>query len=173
MGPPALRGHTGSMTCHTPSRRSAFRRSAWEPACSGESPGFTLAEVVTVLVLTGVVLGLALPLTGRALDRWAVQASRDEALALVHRTRMEARLGGGARLFITSEPAALAVFRGDSLVQAATVRVVQGGLGTDPLLLDGFRRLLRLRLPGGELLPGPVHGSVHGVRSASVRRRHR
>lgn len=121
------------MTCHTPSRRSAFRRSAWEPACSGESPGFTLAEVVTVLVLTGVVLGLALPLTGRALDRWAVQASRDEALALVHRTRMEARLGGGARLFITSEPAALAVFRGDSLVQEWK---------------DGARRGVRIELPG-------------------------
>lgn len=90
------------------------------------SPGFTLAEIAAALVLAGVALGLALPLTSRTLDRWAVRASRDEALALLHRTRMEARLAGGARLEIRSEPAMLAVFTGDSLVTEWTAGAERG-----------------------------------------------
>lgn len=131
MGPPPGWGHTGSMIASVPILLPPTALGA--PALGAPDPdaprlrppaqcrvqrtrGVTLAEIATVLVLAGVALGMALPLTSRALDRWAVRAARDEALALLHRARMEARLAGGARLEIRLEPAAMAVFTGDSLV---------------------------------------------------------
>lgn len=80
--------------------------------------GVTLLELAVVLVILAVALGVALPVTGSALDRWAAAAARDEALALLHRARMEARLHGGARLELTADPAALSLRVGDSLVTA-------------------------------------------------------
>lgn len=76
--------------------------------------GHTLFEILTVLVILGIA-GTALLERARAqADRLAVRAAREEAVALFHRARMEARLRGEARVrIVEGEGVGLVVASGD------------------------------------------------------------
>ncbi|MDT8342696.1 MAG: hypothetical protein RQ751_14390, partial [Longimicrobiales bacterium] len=66
--------------------------------------------------LASLLLSLALPLGRRAVDRWTVRAVRDQALAALHRTRMEARLLGGAVLEVDGGRGVLTARAADSVL---------------------------------------------------------
>jgi prepilin-type N-terminal cleavage/methylation domain-containing protein len=66
--------------------------------------GFTLLELVVVLVLLGLSMAELLPAARRQLDRMAVLGAREEVAGLLHRARGEALARGGAELVLTSEP---------------------------------------------------------------------
>lgn len=76
--------------------------------------GFTLIEVAVTLMIASVAIGLAAPLGARALDRLAAITARDTVMGLVHQTRIQARLYGGARLLILPD-SAVEVWAADSL----------------------------------------------------------
>lgn len=78
--------------------------------------GHTFLELILVLALAAVILGIALPVGRGALDRWAATAIRDQALAALHRARMEARLQGGATLALDGEVGRLSIRVRDSLL---------------------------------------------------------
>jgi prepilin-type N-terminal cleavage/methylation domain-containing protein len=63
-------------------------------------PGFTLVELVLVLVIAGVLAGFALTSAGRARHMLAVRAARADLVSLVGATRSAAVLAGGATLVI-------------------------------------------------------------------------
>jgi len=120
--------------------RHLLLRSSRGPRSQG---AFTLPELLVVLVVLAVAFGLALPVAGSMLDRWAVRSARDQALALLHRTRMEARLSGGARLELASDPVELRITVDDSLVTrwrgAGGVTLdLPGGRGEDVLRFDAL-----------------------------------
>lgn len=81
-----------------------LRSPAAIPTRSAARGGWTLVELLVVLALAGVVLGLVVPLATGILDRWAVSAARDEAMALLRRTRAVARMEGGAEVRISTAP---------------------------------------------------------------------
>jgi type II secretory pathway pseudopilin PulG len=78
--------------------------------------GFTLLEAAVVLSLLALALSLSVPLGRGTLDLWTVRSVRDQTLAALHRTRMEARLRGGAELVVRGEQGVLEVWGTDSLL---------------------------------------------------------
>ena len=86
------------------------------PSVRGPRRGFTLLELGVVLGLLGLLLSLALPLGRRTLDLWTVRAVRDQALAALHRTRVEARLRGGAVLEVDGVEGTIAARSADSVL---------------------------------------------------------
>lgn len=67
------------------------------------SSGFSLLELTVVLTLLFVLVGLGAPLWRGAVDVWAVGVVRDRAAVALHRTRVEARRWGGARLELDAD----------------------------------------------------------------------
>ena len=86
------------------------------PSSSSSRAGITLLDLVAVLALLGVALGLAIPASRAAVDRRAVSSVRDQALAALHRSRLEARMRGGAVLEFDGVQGRLRVLSGDSLL---------------------------------------------------------
>lgn len=68
----------------------------------GRRRGVSLAELLLVLAITGVLLGTALPRLAGGGDRWIVAEAREEVIALVYQARMEARRSGEAVLVVES-----------------------------------------------------------------------
>lgn len=66
------------------------------------STGTTLAELITVLTLVGVLTTLAAPRMLGSVDRWVVREAREELVSLFYEARMEARLRGEAIVRIES-----------------------------------------------------------------------
>jgi hypothetical protein len=67
------------------------------------SRGSSLIELVTTMVVAGVVLGSSLVGTGRLRDRWATEAARDAAIGLFFEARSRAMIqhdATGVRLFV-------------------------------------------------------------------------
>lgn len=62
--------------------------------------GFTLPELVVVVVLAGVLLGAAVPRAAATLDRIAAAAARDLTAGAIARTRAVAVARGGAALVV-------------------------------------------------------------------------
>ena len=63
-------------------------------------PAFTLPELILVLVLIGIVLGIAVPRFLHTLDVLSVRAARDALLSAAARTRSLAVARGGADLVV-------------------------------------------------------------------------
>lgn len=103
----------------------------------GSLRGFTLLELTVALCILGLLLAVALPVGGRALDRWTVQGVRDQALAALHRVRMEARLLGGATLEVDGVSGRITARAADSILW---VRDDPGDAGVAIALPDGSRR---------------------------------
>lgn len=99
--------------------------------------GFTLLELGIVLGILGLLLSLALPMGRRTLDFWAVQAVRDQALAALHRTRMEARVRGGAVLEVDGVAGTIVARAADSILW---VRHEPGEAEVSIALPDGSTR---------------------------------
>jgi len=78
--------------------------------------GFTVLELGVALSLVSLLVSVAIPLGRRTVDLWTVRAVRDQALAALHRTRMEARLLGGAVLDVDGVAGTLTARSGDSLL---------------------------------------------------------
>jgi type II secretory pathway pseudopilin PulG len=76
------------------------------------SRGFTILELVTVLLLMGFSLGSLLPAARRHLDRFAVLGAREEMAGLFHRARSDAVAFGGATLHLDSDSAAATLLAG-------------------------------------------------------------
>lgn len=68
------------------------------------------------MALLGVALSVTLPVGRDAVDRWIVRAVRDQALAALHRVRMEARIRGGASLEVDGSTGTLTARAGDTLL---------------------------------------------------------
>lgn len=83
---------------------------------SHRQTGFTLLEVAVALCLMSLALSVVAPLARRTLDLWAVRAVRDGALAALHRTRMEARIRGGAILAVDGDAGTLEARVADSVL---------------------------------------------------------
>src|SRR5690606_721383 len=64
------------------------------------SPGFTLIELATALVVVGILVGIAAVPFARLLDRYAVRAAREALAAGIAHARPAAAAGGGAELVI-------------------------------------------------------------------------
>ena len=96
--------------------------------------GYTLLEATVGLLLTALLLSLSVPLLRGARDQWVAVAGRDHTLAALHRTRMHARLLGGAQLRIRASPGRLETLAGDTLLW-----------WSDELRDSG----VRIELPGG------------------------
>lgn len=79
-----------------------------------KNSGFTLIELAVTLALVALALGLAAPFGARTVDRLAAIAARDQVMALVHQTRLHARLYGGAHLLILPD-SVIEVWAGDSI----------------------------------------------------------
>lgn len=101
------------------------------------SRGFTLLELGVVLGLLALILSLALPLGTRTLDLWTVRAVRDQALAALHRVRVEARMRGGAVLEVDGVEGTLVARSADSVLW---VRHEPGEAGVSMGLPDGTPR---------------------------------
>lgn len=86
----------------------------------GRRGGFTVLELAIALLLTGALLGLAVPRAAAALDRIAVAAAREHAAAALARTRAVAVARGGATLVLQRDPG---MFR----IQDATGAVIEVG----------------------------------------------
>lgn len=71
--------------------------------------GFTLVELLVILVLAGVLAELGIRPTRRLLDRWAVLAAREEVAALVAMARIRAVGTMGATLAIDEDTGAVEV----------------------------------------------------------------
>ena len=65
--------------------------------------GFTFLELCLTLALLGTAVAVMLPAAQRQRDRMAVLSAREATVALVERTRREARLAGGAALHLRRE----------------------------------------------------------------------
>ena len=70
--------------------------------------GFTLAELMIVLVVLGILIGAAAVPFGRTLDRYAARAARDALAAGIAHARASAVANGSADLVITCAPRATA-----------------------------------------------------------------
>jgi len=90
--------------------------------------GTTLAELVVLLGLVGIVIALTAPVSRAALDRGAVVAAREEAMGLVHRARALALAGGGATLRVMQGSELLLLLDGGGRVRE---RVEFGPAGID------------------------------------------
>lgn len=86
------------------------------PRRTAPAPGFTLLELAVALTLVAVVLAIGVPLGRATLDQWTVRAIRDQALAALHRTRMEARIHGGAELVFDGDGGMLVARAADSVL---------------------------------------------------------
>ena len=109
------------------------------------SGGFTLIELVVVLSLGAVLAGLGAPLWRGTVDLWAVRSVRDRTLAALHRTRVEARTGGGARLEVDGARGLVQVWSLDSLLwedrspsEHGVEISVPGGASTATLTFDAL-----------------------------------
>ena len=88
--------------------------------------GFSLAELVVVLVLAALLAG-ALPIhLGGLRDRLAVRAAREASVGLVARARQRAILTGGAELRIQEDPPRLTVPGGDAGTLRLDLRAEHG-----------------------------------------------
>ncbi len=99
--------------------------------------GYTLVELVAVIAMLGIALGIAVPVIGRTLDGLRVRTARDQVVLELARTRMLARLHGGAVAVLDADMRAAWVesLAGDTI--AAPVRV---GVEHDVRMeLDGER----------------------------------
>lgn len=112
------------------------------PESTGPGPhGFTLVELLFVLLLFSLLLGAALPRAGELRDRYAVRGAREGAVGLLLRARAEALAHGEAILLVTESPSHIALLvdgrpRGDlDLDDEFGVRLALSG--------SGDRRLLR------------------------------
>ena len=92
------------------------RRSRATRRCGDD--GFTLLELTVALALIALLAGLGAPLWRSTVDRWAVRTVRDRTAVALHRTRLEARRWGGARLELDAEEGWLRLHRSrpDSLL---------------------------------------------------------
>ena len=86
------------------------------PRQSRRVAAFTILEMVVALALAGVLVGISLPAGRGLLDRWAVGAERDRALAALHRVRVEARIRDGATLAVDGRTGVLTARAGDSIL---------------------------------------------------------
>jgi type II secretory pathway pseudopilin PulG len=86
------------------------------PRHSRPAAAFTVLELVVALALAGVLVGMSLPAGRGLLDRLAVGAERDRALAALHRVRVEARIRDGATLAVDGRTGVLTARAGDSLL---------------------------------------------------------
>ena len=77
------------------------------------SRGSSLIELVTTMVVAGVVLGSSLVGTGRLRDRWATEAARDAAIGLFFEARSRAIAEGGASLEVDTTGARFRLRSGD------------------------------------------------------------
>ncbi len=66
--------------------------------------GYTLLELITVMVLLGLVTAGLLPAARNQLDRMAVVGAREEVAGLFHQARSEAIARGGAQIHLTAHP---------------------------------------------------------------------
>ena len=107
---------------------------------AGSSPGFTLLELITVIVLLGLALGELLPVGSHLLDRMAVLGAREAAVGLIHRARMEAVARGGARLEVESSPPAMKIVAGAPSQTIEAVAFDEGVI----LALSGDRESVEL-----------------------------
>ncbi len=102
----------------------------------GGDPGYTLLELVTVLLLLGVAFSLSLPPSARLLDRMVVVGAREATVGLFHQVRMEAVARGGAVLEFQADPPLILLRAGGVVLLRDSVAGGEKGVG---LILSGGR----------------------------------
>lgn len=105
--------------------------------------GFTLAELVTVLLLLGVGASALVPTARRLSDEAWVAAAREIVVRGLSRGRAVAVAGGGSVVTVTRRPPGVRVESGGAVVYAASL-----GDGRTTVELGGSRDSLVLRYDG-------------------------
>ncbi|MEX2282868.1 MAG: prepilin-type N-terminal cleavage/methylation domain-containing protein [Gemmatimonadota bacterium] len=80
--------------------------------------GYSLPELLIVVVVLSALLMIALPAVARARDVFSIRAARETILAAATRTRSLALNHGGAHLQIDAPSGALSLSTGDSTIVA-------------------------------------------------------
>ncbi len=83
--------------------------------------GYTLLELLTVLLVMACAVNALLPAARSLTDRMAVVAAREALVGLVARVRSEAITHGGATLTILSDPPSAWIDAGDTLVTRSEI----------------------------------------------------
>ena len=83
--------------------------------------GYTLLELLTVLLVMACAVNALLPAARSLTDRMAVVGAREALVGLVARTRSEAFTHGGATLTILSDPPSAWIDAGDTLVTRSEI----------------------------------------------------
>lgn len=96
------------------------------PRSSPGGAGFTLLELMAVLLLSGLVMAHLLPAARRQLDRMAVLGAREEVAGLFQRARAEAVARGGANLILTSEPPSVELRAGEEVLARSSLEEEYG-----------------------------------------------
>jgi type II secretory pathway pseudopilin PulG len=81
--------------------------------------GYTILELLTVMVLMGLSMSVLLPAARRQVDRMAVLGAREEVAGLFHRARSEAIARGGARVVLVAEPPRAELLAGNEVLARA------------------------------------------------------
>ncbi len=84
--------------------------------------GYTLLELLTVLLVMGCAVNALLPAARSLTDRMAVVGARETLVGLVARARSEAFTHGGATLTILSDPPSAWIDVGDTLLTRSEIR---------------------------------------------------
>ncbi|MCK5650228.1 MAG: prepilin-type N-terminal cleavage/methylation domain-containing protein [Gemmatimonadetes bacterium] len=83
--------------------------------------GYTLLELLTVLLVMGCAVNALLPAARSLTDRMAVVGAREALVGLVARARSEAFTHGGATLTILSDPPSAWIDAGDTVVTRSEI----------------------------------------------------
>lgn len=96
------------------------------PRHSGCAAGYTLVELLAVLVAIGITLLIVTPSVRRAIDRHAVNAARNAVATELARTRLIARARGGAVLVLDANRGSASIRspRGDTLAAPVPVSAI-------------------------------------------------
>jgi len=85
-----------------------------------------VSELTVLLVVIGVILGLAMPGGRGLLDRIAVTAAREEIAGLAHRARAIATASGGATLWVDLEAESVTLTAGDGVTRGRLLLADRG-----------------------------------------------
>lgn len=130
------------------------------------APGFTLLELLFVLLLLSPLLGTALPRLGELRDLHAVRGAREAAVGLLLRARTGALVHGGATLLATEAPPRLELMLGGRPSGAVDLDE-EFGVALS-LSGRGGRRLLRFDALGLGRMTGATLRFSRGSKTAAL-----